>query len=1140
MVISKTTAKQDAKGKAKAKVAAKVKSRKSGDAPGGGTVMKKPALQAPRMRHRRKEPDPAFDAPESSPKEGDRPSEKRGRGAPGTAARKARRKKDSPEKPDAPEEAPGSGGEKEQDDSDFNSSDLDPVLWAVGGQELEESGKMAERMNLRRENKKKRLRKQQGPKNAVQRARENCQATPEARALLARGQAQYAAGEFADAIETMKAAVREQPGLADPYHVLHLIYNELGDGKKALDALLLSAYFTSPPSEAHHVWRKVADLSLRVGQTDQACYAFKRCIAPQGSRTEDDWKSLWQLSQLLFKKERTDRGIQVLFELYEETQEPKLACEVAKKLVQRHRWKECLALLEACVARGRQADPPRIDLNILNILAEVLMELRDFEKCATLLKELLHLTPQGGAQGTSDDVESTALALIPEHDTEALMKRLHNSPVDLVAKLGAALCQIPTATEGDDPCCKCAIEVVLSHSAESHHDLYLVLVDAMLADASTTADTVSQRWRQRAHVRPWFAEQASRLLDQLESCSGIEEDLRERKAMCNWRLGKVEEAAIQLEELLEDPGDRTEVDLRNLRVRAAEAWIELGCAERADQVLSTLTYEELQRSHVLPPAMSAAERKNIYKELTQIIDATMNRAMAANDKEHVHHYVGSLEELKAFIGKFRHLVYDCELDYKRLSAHSANLKDTQNTAAAPVLALEDAAEEAKEAKEAETDADGSAKKKLKKGTESTAEAASDATGSDALALVVKPNKAAPQKTRVLDESGQAFTSYRWKRKHLGLDSIEDMFGFEAYLELVKLGVEIIRSYSASAKTSQSREGIIQAARAVELCEMIITNRRLVSVRNPVKRRLVRDLAMTSLCTGVDARLWKVVFKHLRLLCDSNDSDHLLALFSRILFTHADVEGLSASPAQERADAAPWDHQKTGFSASGHRNTYAAAFTDVRGWALRRLLRRPRDFGLTLLCAHFCIIASQYPYAVAEYSRAHRLAPFEPLPALCTATAYISFSMSRAAVWRHDLVLKGLTFLQRYRRLRLRRAGLVLAHEKDEDWVDSWGGLPPERQPWEENVLTDPMDHLAIRAEVAYNYGRAFHQLSMSTFAVEAYEAALSCFEGLSPPESQRTDLLVIRRSTAWNLAYLYKAQGTMEMAADVLWRHVVW
>ena len=41
--------------------------------------------------------------------------------------------------------------------------------------------------------------------------------------------------------------------------------------------------------------------------------------------------------------------------------------------------------------------------------------------------------------------------------------------------------------------------------------------------------------------------------------------------------------------------------------------------------------------------------------------------------------------------------------------------------------------------------------------------------------------------------GKASTSYRWKRKHLGIDSVEDMFGFEAYLSLVKQGVEIIRS-----------------------------------------------------------------------------------------------------------------------------------------------------------------------------------------------------------------------------------------------------------------------------------------------------------------------------------------------------------
>ena len=63
--------------------------------------------------------------------------------------------------------------------------------------------------------------------------------------------------------------------------------------------------------------------------------------------------------------------------MFQETQEPKLACEVAKKLVQRHDLqlnmleadghffifflcrgtvgKECVALLEVCVDRGRKA-----------------------------------------------------------------------------------------------------------------------------------------------------------------------------------------------------------------------------------------------------------------------------------------------------------------------------------------------------------------------------------------------------------------------------------------------------------------------------------------------------------------------------------------------------------------------------------------------------------------------------------------------------------------------------------------------------------------------------------------------------------------------------------------------------------------
>ncbi|CAE7207301.1 GTF3C3, partial [Symbiodinium sp. KB8] len=638
-----------------------------------------------------------------------------------------------------------------------------------------------------------------------------------------------------------------------------------------------------------------------------------------------------------------------------------------------------------------EANPPRVDLNVLNILAEVLIEMREFEKCARLLKELLHLTPAQKAQSSGASI-STDLVLHPSNP-KVLLKKLHNCPVDIVAMLAVAMCQIPNENISEDPLYNSALEVVLTHPPETHSDLHLLLVDAMLADEGTTADTVSRRWLRRANVRRWFAEQAHRILTLLEDCPSLEADLRERQAMCRWRLGQVEEAALQLEALLEDPGERTEAELRNMRVRAAEAWIEIGNSSRADQVLSCLSYEDLQRSNALPPPLSTAERKSLYKELSETIDRTLSAAAVAKDMERAHEHVGTKEELLRFFAKFRHLVYDCELDFKRLVARSTSAKE----GSAP--AIEDVKSNTSKPN-AEDEESGPGGR--------TDQPPDTGQGPDSLLLLpAKAPKASASKAA--DEVLQAATIHKFKRRHLGIQTVEDMFGFEAYLTMVKHGVVIIRAFARSTKESKSREGTVQAAQAVEVCEMILSNRKLVAQRNPVKRRMMRDLAMLSLSVGFEARLWRVVFKHLRNICDRSGSDHVVALCSRLLFTHADVDGMGPGANKDRGDAAPWEHEKAHNASWGHRNTYAAAFTDVRGWALRKLLRRPRAFGLTLLCAHFCIIASQYPFAVAEYSRAHRLAPFEPLPALCTATAYLSFSMSRAAVcrpapsrFRHDI------------------------------------------------------------------------------------------------------------------------------------------
>merc|ERR1712032_212352 len=310
------------------------------------------------------------------------------------------------------------------------------------------------------------------------------------------------------------------------------------------------------------------------------------------------------------------------------------------------------------------------------------------------------------------------------------------------------------------------------------------------------------------------------------------------------------------------------------------------------------------------------------------------------------------------------------------------------------------------------------------------------------------------------------------------------------------------------------------------------------MRNPAKRRMMRTLALKSVSLAFKARLWRIVFRHLRAMCDREGSDSPLALFTRVLFTHADVELMSQrhSAAAHRAESVTWEAH-TAKTAAGHSSTYAAAFTDVRSWALRKLLRRPKSFGFTLLAGHFCMVASKYALAVAEYCRAHRLAPSDALPCLCLGASYLSFAMSRTAVHRHDLVLKGFAFVQRYRRLRLQS---VRRDEHQPRPHLSVSTLP--------STATGPLDEAVRRAESAYNFGRACHQLGIGHLAARMYSSAIAVFSELGDrglwssgvaPHPSRSDAVVIQRSSAYNLATLYRAQGSLEMARRTLLQNLV-
>jgi len=1076
-----------------------------------------------------------------------------------------------------PASSGSSAGEDEKlHGSDFDSSDLDEVLMSIGQTQTCESAKIAKKWSERQALKRKHAREMAsrngdsgGDDNTVHSASRarlalGSQVDKELRSELACGQSHYSAGRFEEAIQCMHTVVKKQPGLADPYHVLTLIYEERGDAKKMLDAMLLAAYFTVG-TDSHPIWRRVAMVSQEHGLIDQACYAYKRSMGNKANRNTNDLQSMWVLSQLYFQKGKNMPGIRMLQDLYNMTGEDSVACEAARKLVSMHRWSESRDLLERCIANGRQKRPPRVDLNALNMLGEVLTETRDFARCANLLIDVF--------------------ALRNATHTFAATK-LHEQPPDLVAKLAVALCLLrrPDSKE-PDLICACAIEAILSHPPETHNDLQLVVIDALLTD-STAATEVAGQSRSGQTGKPnaflasaapslacrrerggWAAAQALSMLQSLEG-SAAEAALGERRAMCLWRLGRVAEAAPALEEALLSPGERTEAELRELRVRTAEAWIESGRPERADQLLSSLSYEDLQRSDALPPALSAKQRRQQYQELSQFLERASDPAATT--------HLEWGDELQDFAVRFRHLVYDCELDYARLANHSAGaavgrtvatttpfgsesaIPDAVSTRtmqlkAAAAAAVEEVCESAAAPSCAETAVDGA---------KSPSGSATVGFGSgESVALVapvtseslmhaeqrpVRPDTIVAFETRSrrvrnwelhpFDSSAQVF---RTKRRHLGLESIEDIFGFEAYLSFVVRGIGLLHDCGVLENRPGVGSGrITEIMRAVELCEMILQNRRLVSMRNPVKRRMMRTLALKSVSLAFKARLWRIVFRHLRVMCDKEGDDGPLALFTRVLFTHADVELMSQrnSAAADRDESVAWEahHVKT---TAGHRSTYAASFTDVRSWALRKLLRRPKSFGFTLLAGHFCVVASKYAMAVAEYCRAHRLAPFDALPCLCLGASYLSFAMSRTAVHRHDLVLKGFAFVQRYRRLRLQRTS-DSEHLPQQHLAVS--ALPP--------TAMGPLDEAVRRAESAYNFGRACHQLGISHLAARMYNSALAVFSDLEdrglwvsgvPPPLGRSDVVVIQRSCAYNLAMLLRAQGSLDMARRTLRENVI-
>ncbi|XP_063228607.1 general transcription factor 3C polypeptide 3 isoform X2 [Bacillus rossius redtenbacheri] len=163
--------------------------------------------------------------------------------------------------------------------------------------------------------------------------------------------------------------------------------------------------------------------------------------------------------------------------------------------------------------------------------------------------------------------------------------------------------------------------------------------------------------------------------------------------------------------------------------------------------------------------------------------------------------------------------------------------------------------------------------------------------------------------------------------------------------------------------------------------------------------------------------------------------------------------------------------------------------------MRLLFRNPSHQCLSILHANNCLVAGTYKYALSEYVAAYSREE-GPMLAFVIGCTLFQMACQKFSGKKHSLVVQGLAFMSRYQDLR-----------------------------GEEGFQ-----------ETSYNLGRAFHQLGLLPEAIHNYRRAL---EFSCPLIEKHSNLLDLRRETAFNLSVIYRRTGSFHIARSYIEKYIV-
>lgn len=506
-------------------------------------------------------------------------------------------------------------------------------------------------------------RKRKRDQNARKKTKSQQNVSVEVEKLLQKANDAYLEKKFISAIEILEEIVVKAPGLHDPFHMLGLIYEqELDDKEKAIGFYLVAAHLVSTD---FFLWRRIGQMSAEIQDWSRAIYCYSKCIknieyseklGGQESAAQLEDEVRFELSNAYYSVNDINKCIQQLKILFwRHPGDPLLGKELARCYHKIGKLNLAAETLESCID---YCD----DINIVNMLCEVYIDLKIYQKCVDLIHNYF------GKIDNKLNNFCCAKKTTPLNNDEIndLKQFLRSIPIDIATKYAVANVNFGNFI----PAFQVSNIINEYKNFEDIIDLHLILGDAYFQIGKYE------------HANHHFVA----LINSKTFESNIPFNIKYAYSLHKLNLN--EDAVIILKKLLETNKNVSgDFNISRAKTLLASIYSKMGCDHLSEELIYTMKYDEIVQSKDISIPIPQEMRITIVLDLFSEMKEGISKIAAITD---IQPYLESaitpnllfepiLTSFQMYADRFASIINEFLIDIKRINQLIYSRKYNENS-----------------------------------------------------------------------------------------------------------------------------------------------------------------------------------------------------------------------------------------------------------------------------------------------------------------------------------------------------------------------------------------------------------------------------------------------------------------------------